>query len=142
LLAALGAMTSLVACEDKRVKDLNAGITRDSAMSVLAQEIRGGGSDSFPNVYTRERFLIAGKNYEVLYFAPNNEKQGKDSVPWRKLTPLVFVDNKLVTKGWPAWDSISKANKILTKEQSDSSLKAQADSIAKAKARTTPQKGS
>ena len=83
-------------------------------------EIKGGGSDSFPNVYMRDRYLIEGKNFEVLYFAPNNEKQGKDSVPWRKLTPIVFLNNKLVAKGWPAWDSITKTNKILTREKTDS----------------------
>ena len=114
-LAVLAAVIGLVACEDKRVKELNTGITRDSAVSVLAQEIRGGGSDSFPNVYTRERYLTGGKNYEVLFFTPNNEKFGKDSVPWNKLTPLVFVENKLVGKGWAQWDSISKANKIPVK---------------------------
>ena len=30
----------------------------------------------------------------------------------KKLTRLVFVDNQLVAKGWPAWDSVSKANNI------------------------------
>jgi hypothetical protein len=119
-LVALAGVISLVACEDKRVKELKPGITRDSAVTVLAQEIKGGGSDSFPNVYARDRYLIAGKNYEVLYFAPNNEKLGKDSVPWRDLTPIVFLDNKLFVKGWPAWDSITKANKIVTREQADS----------------------
>jgi hypothetical protein len=111
-LVAFGAVVTLTACEDKRVRELNVGITRDSAMTVLAQEIKGGGSDSFPNVYSRDRFLIAGKNYEVLYFTKNNEKVHKDSVPAKKLTPLVFVDNKLIAKGWDAWDSVATANKI------------------------------
>lgn len=120
-LVVIAGVISLVACgEDKRVAELKTGITRDSAVSVLAQEIKGGGSDSFPNVYSRDRYLIGGKNYEVLYFAPNNEKEGKDSVPWRKLTPLVFADNKLMGKGWPVWDSITKANKLVTREQADS----------------------
>jgi hypothetical protein len=119
-LVVLTGVVSLIACEDKRVKELNTGITRDSAMTVIAQDIRGGGSDSFPNVYARDRYLIAGKNYEVLYFSPDNQKLGKDSVPWRKLTPIVFIDQKLFAKGWPAWDSISKANKILSREQTDS----------------------
>ena len=30
----------------------------------------------------------------------------------KKLTPLVFVDTQLVAKGWPGWDSVSKANNI------------------------------
>ncbi|MEP6493994.1 MAG: hypothetical protein ABJF01_15030 [bacterium] len=112
-LAALGTLVTLTACEDKRTKDLSNGITRDSAMSVLSQKIVGGGRDSFPNVYDRANYLINGQRYEVLYFAPNNEKKNKDTVSFKNLTPLVFIDNKLIAKGWPAWDSISKANKIV-----------------------------
>ena len=112
MLGAITATVALAACEDKRVKELKTGITRDSAVSVLAQDVKGGGRDSLPNVYKRSRFLIAGKTYEVLYFTPNNEKATKDTVPMKKLTPLVFVDNQLVAKGWPAWDSVSKANNI------------------------------
>ena len=117
-LSALCALTLLAACEDKRVKELNTGITRDSAVSVLAQEIKkGSGSDSFPNVYTREQFLVGGKTMEVLYFTPNNEKVTKDTVPMGKLTPLVFVENKLIGKGWSAWDSIATANNIPVKKR-------------------------
>jgi hypothetical protein len=119
VIGAVGVLTLLVACEDKRISQLDTGITRDSAVSVLAQSIKGAGSDSFPNVYTKERYLIQGKTYEVLYFTPNNEKAKtgpKDTIPWKTLTPLVFVDNRLVAKGWPGWDSISTANKIPVKK--------------------------
>ena len=117
-LTLMAAATTLIACEDKRIKDLNVGITRDSAVTVLAQEIKGGGSDSFPNVYDRERFLVGGKTIEVLYFTPNNEKKGKDTVAYSALTPIVFSENLLVAKGWNAWDSISKANNIPVKDRS------------------------
>ena len=119
-LGALSAVVLLIACgEDKRVKELNTGITRDSAVTVLAQEIKGGGSDSFPNVYARERYLANSKNYEVLFFAPNNEKQSKTKVAWSKLTPLVFEDNRLIAKGWGPWDSISKAINVPLKDHSE-----------------------
>ena len=120
VIGAAGVLTLLVACEDKRVSQLDTGITRDSAVSVLAQHIKGAGSDSFPNVYTKERFLIEGKTYEVLYFTPNNEKAKtgpKDTIPWKTLTPLVFVENKLVAKGWPAWDSIATTKHIALKKR-------------------------
>ena len=119
--AALGIAVVLTACEDKRIKQLNLGITRDSAIQVIAQNLKGGTHDAYPNVFTREQFLSNGKNYEVLYFTPDNDKikppKRKDSndttsadanVPWKKLTPLVFVDNKLAGKGWDTWDSLSK----------------------------------
>jgi len=113
VLAGLTAATLLAACEDKRVKQLDTGITRDSAMSVIAQDMKpGAGPDSFPNVYRRSRYLVGGKTLEVLFFTSNNEKAGKDSVETRKLAPIVFLDNKLIGKGWDFLDSISKADKI------------------------------
>jgi hypothetical protein len=118
LIAAAGAVTFLTACEDKRLSRMDTGITRDSAITVLAQKINGSGRETEPNVYTKERYLIEGKTYEVLYYTPNNEKIGKskDTIPWGKLTPLVFVENKLVAKDWRGWDSIATAHKIVAKK--------------------------
>ena len=116
---ALAGVVVLAACEDARVKAVDTGISRDSAISVIAHDLpTNAKSDSLPNVYIRERYLIAGKNYEVLYFTPKNEKAqaGKDTV-WGKLTPIVLVDNKTVGTGWKVWDSISTANKIPLKKR-------------------------
>ena len=111
------------ACEDKRVKQIHAGMPRDSAISAIAQDLKpGSGIDSLPNVYLRERYLIAGKNYEVLYFTPNDEKPGRDTVKYKKLTPLVLVNQRVVGRGWDYWDSLAKANKIPVKNR---------DSVAK-----------
>ncbi len=112
VLVSLAAATLLSACEDKRVKELDTGITRDSALSIMSQDMKPGGPDSLPNVYRRARYLVNGKNLEVLFFTANNEKVGKDSVPTRKLTPIVFRENKLIGRGWPFLDSLSKADKI------------------------------
>jgi hypothetical protein len=112
-LAMLGAAIVSTACEDKRVKELHTGMPIDSAVSKIAEDAKpGAGAGTSQNVYTRSRYLINGKNYEVLFFTPNNERAGKDSVPWGKLTPIVFVDNRMVGKGWEYWDSLSAANKI------------------------------
>jgi hypothetical protein len=117
-IGALSLAITLVACEDKRVSQLDTGITRDSALSVISHDIKPGtstGPDSFPNVYMRDRYLISGKNYEVLYFTPNNEKiekAGKDTIPKRKLSPIVFINNRLVGKGWDFWDSLAATLKI------------------------------
>jgi len=116
--AALSCAVLFVACEDKRVSQLDTGITRDSALSVISHDVNAksaAGPDSFPNVYMRDRYLINGKNYEVLYFTPNNEKiekAGKDTIPKRKLAPIVFVDNRLIGHGWPFWDSLAATMKI------------------------------
>ncbi|HEV8446511.1 MAG TPA: hypothetical protein VGQ44_06815 [Gemmatimonadaceae bacterium] len=135
LLAGLAAASLLAACEDKRVKELNAGISRDSAVNIIKQDLKpradqpGAPPDSFPNVYTRERFLIAGKNIEVLYFTPENDKApalvngrvpsaGPDTIiPYRRLTPLVFIDGHLAGRGWSYWDSVAATNKIPLKKR-------------------------
>ena len=89
-LVGIGTLITLGACEDKRTKDLHAGMTRDSAITALAQQIRpGSGPDSLPNVYTRERYLVRGQSIEVLFFTPNNEKlskETKDTLPMKRLT--------------------------------------------------------
>jgi hypothetical protein len=133
LATGLGAAVLTAACEDKRVKALDTGISRDSAVAVLKQDAKpappapsGATPDSFPNVYWRDRYLVAGKNYEVLYFTPDNTKlplprnggmPSADSIPYAKLTPIVFVDNKLVGRGWAFWDSVSTAIKVPLKKR-------------------------
>ena len=116
---ALVSAAVLGACEDKRVQAVDSGISRDSLVSVIAHDLPANAkSDSFPNVYIRERYLMGGKNYEVLYFTPNNEKAqaGKDTA-WGKLTPIVLMNNLTLGKGWKFWDSISTANKIPLKKR-------------------------
>lgn len=118
--AALSAASVLVACTDKRVKQLDSGITRDSAVSIMSHDLpANAGPDSFPNVYKRDHYLIGGKSYEVLYFNAENAKQPvangtvvKDTFPLKKLTPIVFLDNRMIGRGWDYWDSLAKANKI------------------------------
>src|SRR5262249_8327013 len=83
-LLAPGAAVLRAACGDKRIKQLNLGITRDSAMSVLATNLKGGGHDAFPNVYTREAYLTNGKYYEVLYYTPDNDKMDSTGIKKRQ----------------------------------------------------------
>jgi hypothetical protein len=116
---ALSIATLTVACEDKRVKEIDTGISRDSAVSIIAHDLPANAkSDSFPNVYIRERFLMGGKNYEVMYFTPNNDKAvaGKDTA-WAKLTPIVLINNRVSGRGWTYWDSVATANKIPLKKR-------------------------
>ncbi len=109
-LGAVAAIALVSGCQDKRVKELQIGITQDSVMSITAQGTQG--ADSMPGIYSRDRYLINGKFLDVLYFDSDNRKAGRDTVPLRKLTPLVIYDGKLVAKGWSGWDSVAQANKI------------------------------
>ncbi len=110
VLGALTALTVAMGCQDKRVQALQTGITQDSVMSITAKGTQG--ADSMPSIYSNDRYLINGKTLQVLYFDSKDRKAGRDTVPLSKLTPLVMYDGKLVGKGWAAWDSIAKANKI------------------------------
>jgi len=119
-LLAVAALAGLVACEDARVKSVDSvGMTRDQVLSKLAQEARGVGPDSMPNVYRRSEYLVDGKKYEVLYFAKHNEKAGRDSVPYEDLTPIVLVDNQYIGKGWDFFDSLGTVAKIPVPKRSN-----------------------
>lgn len=112
-----GGLLSASGCEDSRVRAVDTGITRDSVLTIVGAGSRAG-LDSFPNIYTRERYLIGGQNYEILFFLPTGEKlapTSRDTVPWRKLAPIVMVENRVAGKGWRYLDSLSIANNIPVK---------------------------
>jgi hypothetical protein len=120
-LIAMVAASFLAACgEDARVEAVDTGITRDSLLSIWSKGSHG--VDSLPNVYQRERYLIAGKTYEVLYFSPTGQKAytgvQKDTIPWKDLSPVAMIENKVVGKGWPFLDSLYTANRIPLKKRS------------------------
>ena len=120
LVALLAGAVLATACEDKRVKALDTGISRDSALSVMGKGVSSTAPDSLPNVYLHERYLIAGKHYEVMYFTPSDTKkklQDTTAVDWKKLTPVVFLEGKLIGRGWTYWDSVATANKIPLKKR-------------------------
>ncbi len=119
MFAALGSAILLGACKDKRVEAVNAGITKDSLLTVIGKE--SPGVDSLPNVYTRERYLIDGKNYEILFFSPTGRHLfvgvQKDTIPWKDLTPIAMIDQRVVGKSWDYVDSLYKAHKIPVKKR-------------------------
>jgi hypothetical protein len=115
VVAVFGAIL-LAGCTDKRVKEVDTGIARDSALSLLGKGAPG--VDSLPNVYSRERYLINGKNYEVFFFSGSGKHAytSKDTMPYSELTPIALIDNRVVGKGWDYLDSLYTANKIPLKK--------------------------
>ena len=125
LLVAGGAVT---ACTDSRVKAVDTGISRDSAIKLLTMNAAPPPSKEGPstmggvadpnapaNVYRRDQYLVNGVMTEILYFDPKNRHLGqldKDTVPWKDLTPVVLIQNKVVGRGWDVFDSVAKANKL------------------------------
>jgi hypothetical protein len=114
MLAAVGSLALFGACTDKRVKAVDTGITKDSLLTVIGKGAPG--VDSLPNVYTRERYLIDGKNYEILFFSPTGKHAytgvQKDTIPWKDLTPIAMIERRVTGKGWDYLDSLYTAHKI------------------------------
>ncbi len=116
--AVLAMALTLSACEDERLKQLDTGISRDSVLTVIAQNRRNAGRlDSLPSVYHKERYFVGGKLYEVFFFDEENKKAGRDTVEFEELTPIVMIDNVMAGKGWDYFDSLSKANNIPLKKR-------------------------
>ena len=113
------AIVLFAACQDKRVKEVDQGITRDSLLTVIGKGAQG--VDSLPNVYTRKRYLIDSKNYEVFFFSSTGKHvytgTTKDTIPWKDLEPIAMIDNVVAGKGWPFLDSLYAAHKIPVKKR-------------------------
>ena len=118
-LAALGSMALLGACQDKRIKAVDTGISKAELLNVIGKDAPG--VDSLPNVYQRERYLLDGKNFEILFFSPTGKHVfvgvQKDTIAWKKLTPIAMIDNKVMGKGWDYLDSLYTAHKIPVKKR-------------------------
>ena len=105
---------ALAACGDAHVDKLTAGITRDSALKVLAGT---PSTDSLANVYKQETYIYNGKMINVLLYNRAGAKEAADpTVPDSKLTPVVTVDGKVTGWGWAYYDSVAKANNIPVKD--------------------------
>ena len=118
-LLGVASLVTLAACEDKRVKALDTGISMDSAVAILspgAKRTQAGLDSTAPNVAWQDRYLINGKNYEIIYFSGRDAKRSARDSVFKDVTPVVFVDGKMIGKGWDFWDSTSKALKIPVKK--------------------------
>jgi hypothetical protein len=84
---------------DARYQTLAVGIPKDSAVKLMGVE----------KPQRVDPYLTNGHYIEAMYY----RKPGQgDSVPDRKLSPVVVVDGKLVGWGWKTWDSVAEANHI------------------------------
>lgn len=100
------------ACGDSRVKKLSEGIPRDSVLAILRDGGRQAGADSLPHVYEVAAYLVNGVRYEVFYYTKGDEVAGADSLPPRKLTPIVLQNDTVSGWGWTHWDSVAKKIKL------------------------------
>lgn len=85
------AIVGLAACGDARLKKLSTGIEKDSVAVIMGNE-----------PHRTESYQTAGKFWEVMLYARGNEA-AEDSVAWKKLSPVVMADGKVVGFGWDYW---------------------------------------
>ncbi len=111
---ALPAMLVLAfaACEDKRIRELTAGISKDSTLKILADGVPAVG-DTIQNVYRHNQYLVAGKFFDIYLFDRNNRKLwGDPLVEDKELTPIVVVNDTLDGWGWDHMDEVTYKYKI------------------------------
>ena len=101
----------MAACGDSRIRKLDVGMSKDSALSVLAQGAPAG--DSLPNMYKHGQYLVDGKIFDVYFFDEENRKVWLNpEVTDAELTPIVMVDGKLAGTGWNYMDEVSDKYRI------------------------------
>ena len=110
LLAALTLAVLAAGCtrEDPRVKALGVGISKDSAFAVM----------ELPSTERGEAYLMNGQYIEAFVVRKPGVEGPRDSLARKQMTPVIVVDGKVTGWGWPHWDSVAGANKIVvTPEQ-------------------------
>ncbi|HEX9563365.1 MAG TPA: hypothetical protein VF981_05320 [Gemmatimonadaceae bacterium] len=118
VLAAFGAL----ACNpgDQRTEQVVAGMSRDSALAVLASQMGeaatvegSAGPDSLKNIWRRTQYLVDGQNIEVLWYSQTGERwSATDTVPAGRVIPVVLVDGKVIGVGRSAYDQVAERYKL------------------------------
>jgi len=99
--AAIAAITLLAACGDARLDKLSLGISADSVTKAIGEP-----------PHREAAYLMAGKQWQLLFFARSAATE-KDSIPWRKMSPVVLIDGKTVGWGWHWWSDASTKQGII-----------------------------
>jgi len=96
----IASMTFLAGCGDARLDKLSLGISKDSVAAAIGEP-----------PHREVSYMTAGKLWEVQFYSRGSVNP-KDSVPWRKMSPVVFIDHKAVGWGWSWWGNASKKQNI------------------------------
>ncbi|MGH7523032.1 MAG: hypothetical protein ACREK8_01880 [Gemmatimonadales bacterium] len=97
---AIVAIASLAGCGDSRLDKLSIGITKDSA------------SHAIGDVPHRElSYLTSGKIWEVQLYS-RHSVDARDSINWRAMSPVVFINHRVVGWGWSWWGDEAAKQKI------------------------------
>ena len=92
---ALATTILFAACSDARLDKLALGISTDSATALMGEKPHRSLS-----------MLTGGKGWDIQLYA-RSAAADADSSPWRKMSPVVFIDGKTVGWGWSWWSGAS-----------------------------------
>ena len=104
---------AITACQDKNIRQLDVGISRDSVIRILG--LGTSSIDSTPNIYREERYLNDGQWITMLMYSNTGIKEGQGTVPEGDLIPVVLRNDTLTGWGWKHHDSVATANNIAIK---------------------------
>jgi hypothetical protein len=88
-----GVALLVVACGDSRLDKLSLGLGHDSVATVMGVP-----------AHRETNYLSAGRTWDVQFYDRDHAAPG-DSVAWRKMSPVVFINGKTVGWGWKWWDA-------------------------------------
>jgi hypothetical protein len=97
---AIASLALLAACGDVRLDKLSLGISKDSAAAAIGEP-----------PHREVSYQSSGKLWEVQFYARGSVNP-KDSIRWRKMSPVVFIDHKAVGWGWSWWGGAAKKQNI------------------------------
>lgn len=98
--ATFAALTLLAGCSDARLDKLAIGMSKDSTDAVIGAA-----------PHRTADYLTGGKQWEVRLYS-RSSAAATDSIPWRKMSPVVLIGGKVVGWGWSWWKGASKKNGI------------------------------
>lgn len=109
--SAVGVLLMLSACQDRRVRQLDVGMSKDSVISIVGEGAPAG--DTLPNLYRHNQYFVESKMFDIYLFDEKNRKAWLDpEVRDQELIPLVLVDGKLAGTGWDYMDEVSSKYRI------------------------------
>jgi hypothetical protein len=107
-LIVIAGTTSLLACGDRRIRDLQVGMARDSVLATLGS----APPDTEAFIFDKDQYIVDGKNVEVFYYDPKSRMAFVDSVESEELTPVVLLAGKVSGWGWDHWDSVAASIRV------------------------------
>jgi hypothetical protein len=106
------AVLLLLGCEDRRLRQLDIGISRDSMVTIVSGGVPAR-LDTIPNIYKRLSYFVDTKQFDIYLFDSDDRKAWTDPlVEDKELTPIVLIDGRVAGWGWDYMDELTEQYRI------------------------------